>query len=49
MTKNGKLLARRPGQNHFNSKERNATRQAKKGLSAIVLKNKQKSTFLPNA
>lgn len=48
VTKNGKILSRKAGQNHFNAKERRATK-AKKGRSVqIFVKNKALSRYLVN-
>ena len=47
VTKNGKVLARKAGQNHFNAKERSSTSTNKHRMSAIKhMKNKAKSRFL---
>ncbi len=48
VTKNGKILARRPGQNHFNAKERTRTSGNKRRMSSIQMDNKSKSRFLVN-
>lgn len=49
VTRNGKILARKPGQNHFNAKERSRASTAKRRMSAIThMKNKAKSRFLVN-
>ena len=48
LTKNGKLLARKPGQNHFNAKERTRTSNNKRRMSVIHMDNKAKSRFLVN-
>jgi ribosomal protein L35 len=46
VTKSGKILARRPGQNHFNAKESGRS-QIKKGTRAeFHMTNKQRSRFL---
>ena len=48
VTKNGKIVARRPGQNHFNAKE-NSSSQYKKGRTQnLNMTNKDKSRFLVN-
>ena len=49
LTKSGKLLARKTGQNHFNSKERRRSQLAKKKSSAFAMTHKEKSRFLVNA
>ena len=49
ITKNGKILARRPGQNHFNAKERTNKSLSKRRMKVITtMKNKAKSRFLVN-
>ncbi|MDE2040910.1 MAG: 50S ribosomal protein L35 [Patescibacteria group bacterium] len=47
ITKNGKILSRKAGQNHFNAKERTRTSTGKRRLQAIYMNNKAKSRFLP--
>ena len=47
VTKKGKVLARKTGQNHFNAKESGKKGLAKKRLQKINLSNKVKSRFLP--
>jgi ribosomal protein L35 len=49
VTKNGKILARKAGQNHFNAKERTRVSGRKAGYSVITMSNKMRSRFLPNA
>jgi ribosomal protein L35 len=47
LTKNGKVIARKPGFNHFNAKQsRTAQLAGKKGRN-FVIKNKDKSHLLP--
>jgi ribosomal protein L35 len=48
VTKNGKILARATGQNHFNSKESRRTQLAKKRMQDFPMNNKDKSQFLVN-
>ena len=48
ITKNGKILARKPGQNHFNAKERTRTSMSKRRMVTIHMDNKSKSRFLVN-
>jgi ribosomal protein L35 len=48
ITKNGKILARGKGQNHFNTKERTKTSHNKRRWTTIVMDNKSKARFLPN-
>ena len=50
VTKNGKILARKPGQSHYNAKEsRRKELLVKKGVNPLTLMggNKLKSRFLP--
>ncbi len=49
VTKNGKLITRKSGQNHFNAKERGRTKGAKKQGVALVLTNRAKRRYLPGA
>jgi ribosomal protein L35 len=46
VTRKGKILARKAGQNHFNAKESGQTRLAKGRTMAIKLNNKDKARFL---
>ena len=47
LTKNGKVIARKPGFNHFNSRQtRTSQLGGRKGI-ALVIKNKPKSHLLP--
>ncbi len=48
VTKNGKLITRRPGQNHFNSKKTGNERMADKRPSSIKMSSKDKGRYLPN-
>jgi ribosomal protein L35 len=48
VTKNGKILARKAGQNHFNAKERTRTSANKRRMTVIHMDNKAKSRFLVN-
>ena len=48
VTKNGKILARTPGQCHFNAKESGNIRRAKKNKTALSLSTKITRRFLPN-
>jgi len=48
VTKNGKLIARKPGQNHFNAKESRSSQLDKKRTQQIHISNKAKSRFLVN-
>ncbi len=49
VTKNGKVLARATGQNHFNSKESRRSQLKKKRMSNFPMSAKEKSRFLVNA
>lgn len=46
VTRKGKILARRPGQNHFNAKESGRSQIKKGSTTAFHMTNKQKSRFL---
>lgn len=47
LTKNGKMISRKPGFNHFNAKKtRNKELAGKRGQN-FVIKNKPKSHLLP--
>jgi ribosomal protein L35 len=46
LTKNGKVLARKPGQNHFNAKASRSSQLAGKKMAPFAIKNKDKSKFL---
>ena len=49
VTKTGKLLARRPGQNHFNAKE-SRTKQLKGKKNVLFsIKNKARRLFMPGS
>ncbi|MFZ2038455.1 MAG: 50S ribosomal protein L35 [Minisyncoccia bacterium] len=48
VTKNGKIIARKPGQNHFNAKERRSAQYNKKRTQQIHMTAKEKSRFLVN-
>jgi ribosomal protein L35 len=47
VTRNGKLMARKPGQNHFNAKQSGSERRGKRGSVAISLTAKVRRRFLP--
>ncbi len=47
VTRNGKLMARAKGQNHFNAKESGAARGAKRRAVSIALTAKVRRRFLP--
>ncbi len=46
VTKNGKIIARKAGQNHFNAKESGSSKQNKKRSMQILFNNKAKARFL---
>lgn len=48
VTKKGKLLTRKSGQNHFNSKERRHAKSQKNQNSEFHMTNKERSRFLVN-
>ena len=47
VTKNGKILARKPGFNHFNAKQSRTKQLAGKRSANFVIKNKAKSHLMP--
>lgn len=47
ITKNGKILGRTPGQNHFNAKASRAKQLAGKKTQEFSMTNKEKRRFLP--
>jgi len=47
VTKNGKLIARKPGFNHFNAKQSRTKQLAGKKGKGFIIKNKPKSHLLP--
>jgi len=46
VTKKGKILARKPGQNHFNAKASRQKQLSKKGTTSFSMNNKDISRFL---
>lgn len=48
VTKNGKIMARKAGQNHFNAKESGKTNLNKKRMTQIHMSGKSKRQFLAN-
>lgn len=48
VTRSGKLLTRKSGQNHFNSKERHQGKSTKGRGSEFHMSNKERSRFLVN-
>lgn len=49
ITKKGKILARAPGFNHFNSKQSRTKQLGGKKMGELNLSNKITRTYLPNA
>ena len=49
VTRTGKIIARKAGQNHFNAKERRSFQLMKKRTVGMVMNNKARSRFLPNS
>ncbi|OGI65929.1 hypothetical protein A2914_01400 [Candidatus Nomurabacteria bacterium RIFCSPLOWO2_01_FULL_41_21] len=47
VTKNGKIIGRKPGFNHFNAKQSRSTQLAGRRGKGFVIKNKPKSHLLP--
>ncbi|MBX4195705.1 50S ribosomal protein L35 [Candidatus Parcubacteria bacterium] len=48
VTKKGKILVRKTGQNHFNAKENSSERGAKGRKGEFHMTNKERSRFLIN-
>lgn len=49
ITKNGKIIARKIGQNHFNSKENGRSKISKKRTVGYVISNKDRSKYITTA
>ncbi|MES2930905.1 MAG: 50S ribosomal protein L35 [Patescibacteria group bacterium] len=49
VTKNGKILSRAPGFNHFNAKQSRTKQLNGKKMNTLHLSNKITRTYLPNA
>jgi ribosomal protein L35 len=47
VTKNGKIVGRKAGQDHFNAKESRSSQLNKKRTMSIFFTNKAKARFLP--
>ncbi|MDP3955913.1 MAG: hypothetical protein Q8Q18_01565 [bacterium] len=47
VTKNGKLVARRPGQGHFNARDNSSASMAKRGSKNITINQKELSHLIP--
>ena len=48
VTRNGKIIGRKPGQNHFNAKERTRTSMSKRRGNPIHMNTDARSRFLIN-
>jgi len=48
VTKKGKILARKPGQCHFNAKESGTITRKKRKVSSLKLSQRVTRRFLPN-
>jgi len=49
VTKNGKLVARKPGQNHFNARQSGEQRLARKRTQSLNLSKRITRRFLPKS
>jgi ribosomal protein L35 len=49
VTKNGKLIARKAGQNHFNSRQTGTQRLNRKRTQTITMSARARNRFLANA
>jgi ribosomal protein L35 len=49
VTRTGKTLARKPGQDHFNAKQSGSERRNKRGTVTIALSMKNRRRFLPGS
>ena len=47
VTRTGKLVVRKPGQNHFNAKQSGGQRRAKRRTTLLTLTEKVRRRFLP--
>lgn len=48
ITRKGKLVARKPGQNHFNAKERRASQMSGRRTQLITLTKKVQQRYIGN-
>jgi ribosomal protein L35 len=48
LTRNGKIKARKPNQNHFNAKESRAQQLDKKRSTDVIISKKSRDRFLTN-
>jgi ribosomal protein L35 len=46
VTKKGKLVARKPGQNHFNAKENRSTRTKKRQAGSVSMTRADRARYL---
>jgi ribosomal protein L35 len=46
ITRKGKLIARKPGQNHFNARQTGAERSAKRGANHLTVTNAIRRRYL---
>lgn len=49
VTKNGKIISRKPGQNHFNAKEGGRAQMNRNRGVDFPMNNRLKRRFLPNS
>ncbi len=49
VTKNGKLIARKPGQNHFNARQTGQQRLRRKRTQSLSLSKRVTRRFLPKS
>ncbi|HUY62555.1 MAG TPA: 50S ribosomal protein L35 [Candidatus Paceibacterota bacterium] len=49
VTRTGKLVARKPGQNHFNAKQSGGERRGKRRAVSLTLTARVRRRFLPGA
>jgi ribosomal protein L35 len=49
ITKNGKLIARKPGQNHFNAKEKRSIQMANNRTQSLHLSKKVSQRYIGTA
>ena len=49
VTKNGKIVARKPGQNHFNARQTGQQRLRRKRTQLLSLSKRITRRFLPNS
>ena len=49
VTKNGKLVARKPGQNHFNARQSGQQRLARKRTQNLTMSKRVTRRFLPKS